>query len=156
MQRVGLAQAGEVLRRQLLGADPALRRGGRRRQVDVGHVGVDDLLGLEHLGKAGKALIGHLDDADVELEAAVAAGVGMAAGERVEHGGLAGTGEPHDGDLHARKRTVRPAPTGSAPLAVAEDAAQGRPAARRPGNRSATGPSATDAARDRPTRRRSR
>ena len=34
-----VAQAGEVVGRQLLGADAALGRGRRRGQVDVGHVG---------------------------------------------------------------------------------------------------------------------
>ena len=66
-QRVGLAQAGEVLGRQLLGPDPALGRGGRRRQVDVRDVGLDDLLRLEDLGQPVEALVGDLHDADVEL-----------------------------------------------------------------------------------------
>ena len=43
-QRVRVAQPREVLGGQLLGPDPALGRGRRRRQVDVGDVGVDDLL----------------------------------------------------------------------------------------------------------------
>ena len=68
-QRVRLAEPGEVLGGQLLGPDAALRRGRRGGQVDVGDVGVDDLLGLEDLGQAVQALVGHLDDADVELHA---------------------------------------------------------------------------------------
>ena len=100
-QRVGLAQPRQVLGRQLLGADPALGRGRRRRQVDVGDVGVDDLLRLEDLGQPVEPLVRDLDDADVELDAAVAAGLGVAAGQRVEDGRLARAGEPDDGDLHA-------------------------------------------------------
>ena len=46
-QRVGLAQPGEVLGRQLLGPDLALRRGRRRGQVDVRDVGLDDFFGLK-------------------------------------------------------------------------------------------------------------
>ena len=80
-------------------------RGRRRRKVHVGDVGVDDLLGLEHVGELVEPVVGHLDDADVELEPAVAAGLGMAAGERVEHGGLAAPGKPDDGDLHGRDAT---------------------------------------------------
>ena len=67
-QRVGLAQPGEVLGRQLLGPDVALGRRRRRRQVDVGDVGVDDLLRLEDLGEPVEPGVGHLDDADVERE----------------------------------------------------------------------------------------
>ena len=54
-QRVGLAQPREVLGGQLLRADVALGRRRRRRQVDVGHVGLDDLLGLEDLGEPRRA-----------------------------------------------------------------------------------------------------
>ena len=99
-ERVGLAEPRHVLGGQLVGADSALRRCGRRRQVDVGDVRLDDLLRLEHLGELVEARVGHLDHADVQLEGAVAAGLGVAARERVEHGGLARAGEPHDGDLH--------------------------------------------------------
>ena len=89
-----------MLGRQLLGPDLALRRRGRGRQVDVGDVGLDELLRLEDRGKAVQALVGHLDDADVELEPAEPAGLGVAAGQRVEHGRLARSGKPDDGDLH--------------------------------------------------------
>ena len=61
-----VAQPREVVGRQLLGADAALGRRRRRRQVDVGDVGVDDLLRLEDLGQPVEPLVGHLDDADVE------------------------------------------------------------------------------------------
>ena len=88
-QRVGVAQPREVVGRQLLGPDVALGRGGRRRQVDVGDVGLDDLLRLEDLGQRVEPRVGHLDDADVEGDAAVAAGLGVAAGQRVEDGRLA-------------------------------------------------------------------
>ena len=50
-QRVGVAQPGEVVGRQLLGPDVALGRGRRRGQVGVGDVGLDDLLGLEDRGQ---------------------------------------------------------------------------------------------------------
>ena len=46
-QRVGVAQPRELLGGQLLGADVALGRSRRRRQVDVGHVGVDIFFGLK-------------------------------------------------------------------------------------------------------------
>ena len=55
---------------QLLGPDPALGRGGRRGQVDVRDVGLDDLLRLEDLGEAVEPRVGHLDHPDVELQAA--------------------------------------------------------------------------------------
>ena len=57
-------------------------------------------LGLKTSASLSEALVGDLDDAHVELEAAVAAGLGVAAGERVEHGGLAAPGKPDDRDLH--------------------------------------------------------
>ena len=45
-QRIGLAEPSEVVGWQLLGADAALLARGRRRgQVDVGDIGLDDLLG---------------------------------------------------------------------------------------------------------------
>ena len=53
-QRVRVAQPGEVLGRQLLGPDPTLGRRRRRRQVHVGHVGLDDLLGLEDRRRGGR------------------------------------------------------------------------------------------------------
>ena len=99
-QRVGVAQAREVVGRQLLGPDAALGRGRRRGQVDVRDVGLDDLLGLEDLGQPVEARVGDLDDADVERDPAVAAGLGVAAGQGVEDGGLATPGKPDDGDLH--------------------------------------------------------
>ena len=100
-QRVGLAQAGEMLGRQLLRSDPALRRGGRCREIDVRDVGLDDLLRLEDLGQPIEAGVGNLHHADVQLEATEAAGLGMAAGQRVEDGRLAGPGKPDDGDLRS-------------------------------------------------------
>ena len=99
-QRVRIAQPGEVVGRQLLGPDVALGRRRRRRQVDVGDVGVDDLLRLEDPGQRVEPVVGDLDDADVEGHPAVAAGLGVAAGQRVEDGGLARPGKPDDGDLH--------------------------------------------------------
>ena len=108
-QRVAVAQPGEVVGRQLLGPDPALGRGRRRGQVDVGHVGLDDLLGLEDLGQAVEPLVGHLDDADVEGDPAVAAGLGVATGQGVEDGRLATPGKPDDGDLHGPDGSGRPA-----------------------------------------------
>jgi hypothetical protein len=73
---------------------------------------VDDLLGLEDLGQAVQAFVRDLDDADVEGDPAVAAGLGVAAGEGVEDGRLAAAGEPHDGDLHvvANRDTGRETP----------------------------------------------
>ena len=76
-------------------------RCGRRRQVDVGHVGVDDLLRVEDLGEAVEADVRDLDHPDVELHPAEPAGLGVAARQRVEDGGLAGPGKPDDRDLHA-------------------------------------------------------
>ena len=99
-QRVRIAQPGQMVGRQLLGADVALGRRRRRGQVDVGDVGVDDLLRLEDAGQRVETLVRDLDDADVEGDAAVAAGLGVAAGQRVEDGGLARSGKPDDGDLH--------------------------------------------------------
>ena len=107
-QRVRLAEPGEVLGRQLLGPDVALGRGRRGRQVDVGDVGLDDLLRLEDRGQPVEPLVGHLDDADVELHAAEPAGLGVAPGQRVEDGRLARSGKPDDRDLH-RRDAYRPA-----------------------------------------------
>ena len=99
-QGVRVAQPGEVVGGQLLGPDVALARRRRGRQVDVRDVGLDDLLRLEDAGQRVEPGVGHLDDADVEGDAAVAAGLGVAAGQRVEDGGLARSGKPDDGDLH--------------------------------------------------------
>ena len=99
-QGVGIAQAGEVLGRQLLGPDPAFGRRRRGGQVDVRDVGLDDLLRPEDLGETIESLVGDLDHADVELEPTEATGLGVAAGEGVEDGRLARGGKPHDGDLH--------------------------------------------------------
>ena len=101
-QGVEIAQAREVVGRQLLGADVALGRRGRRRQVRVRDVGLDDLLRLEDLGEPVEPGVGHLDDPDVEGDAAEAAGLGVAAGQRVEDGRLARSGKPDDGGLHGR------------------------------------------------------
>ena len=99
-QRVRVAQPGEVIGRQLLGPDMPLRRRRRRRQVDVGDVGVDDLLRLEDAGQRVEPGVGDLDHADVEGDPAVSAGLGVAAGQGVEDGRLARSGKPDDGDLH--------------------------------------------------------
>ena len=98
-QLVGGAQSGQLIGRDL-GRPRAVGRQRRRRQVDVGHVGRDLALGLEQLGQLGQSLVGHLDHADVDGHAAEAAGLGLAAGERVEDGGLARPGKPDDRDLH--------------------------------------------------------
>ena len=103
-QRVGVAQPRQVVGRQLLGADVPLGRRRGRRQVHVRDVGLHDLLRLEDRGQPVEPVVGHLDDADVEGDAAVAAGLGMAAGERVEDGRLARSGKPDDGGLHAADR----------------------------------------------------
>ena len=79
-QGVGVAQPGQLVGRDV-GVGLALGRGGRRRQVDVGDVGRDLLPGLEELGQAREPLIGHLDHAGVDGEAAEAAGLGVALGE---------------------------------------------------------------------------
>ncbi len=99
-QRIRVAQPAEVIGRQLLGADMALGRGRWRGQVDVGHVGLDDLLGLEDGRQRVEARVGHLHHADVERHAAEPAGLGVTAGQGVEDGGLARAGKPDDGDLH--------------------------------------------------------
>ena len=91
-QRVRVAQPGEVVGRQLLGPDVAFGRGRRRRQVDVGDVGLDDLLRLEDAGQRVEPIVRDLDDADVQGHAAVATGLGVAASQRVEDGGLARPG----------------------------------------------------------------
>ena len=104
-QRVRVAQAGQVVGRQLLGADVALGRRRRRRQVRVGDDGVHDLLRLEDLGQPVEAGVGHLDDADVEGDPAEAAGLGVASGQGVEDGRLARSGKPDDGGLHGTDRS---------------------------------------------------
>jgi hypothetical protein len=88
---------------------------------------VDDLLRLEDLGQAVEPLVGHLDRADVELQATVAAGVGMAPGQGVEDGRLAGGGEADDGDLHAPDS----APTGEGLWAVEARSQYPAPVSRR-------------------------
>ena len=101
-QRVGLAEPRKVVGRQLLGPDPTLGRRGRRRQVDVRDVGLDDLLGLEDLGESIEPFVGNLDDPHVERHAAVPARLGVPARQRVEDGGLAAAGKPDDRDLHGQ------------------------------------------------------
>ena len=56
--------------------------------------------GLKMAAELVEPLVGHLDDADVELHAAESAGLGVAPGERVEDGRLARSGKTDDGDLH--------------------------------------------------------
>jgi len=102
MRRLGSFLPGEVVGGQLLGPDPALARGRRCRQVHVRDVGLDDLLGLEDGGQRIEPLVGDLDDADIEGDPAVAAGLGVASGQGVEDSGLARSGKPDDGDLHQR------------------------------------------------------
>ena len=99
-QRVRIAQPAQVVGGQLLGPDMPLRGGGRRRQVGIGDVGMDDLLWLEDRGQGVETRVRDLHHPDVEGDPAVAAGLGMAAGERVEDSGLARTGKTDDGDLH--------------------------------------------------------
>ena len=53
-QGVGIAQPGQLVGRDV-GVRLALGAGGRGRQVDVGDVGGDLLLGLEELGQARRA-----------------------------------------------------------------------------------------------------
>ncbi len=103
-ERVGLPEAGQLVGGKLLGADPALARGGRRRQIHVRHVGLHDLLGLEDLREAIEPRVGDLDHADVERDAAVAACLGVSTGQRVEDGRLAAPGKPDDRDLHVSSR----------------------------------------------------
>ena len=55
-QGVRIAEPGEVLGGQLLGADVALGRRRRRRQVHVRDVGLDDLLRLEDRGEARRGV----------------------------------------------------------------------------------------------------
>ena len=58
--------------------------------------------GLKIAGQRVEPGIGDLHDPDVQRDAAVAAGLGVAAGERVEDGRLARSGKTDDGDLHRR------------------------------------------------------
>src|SRR5206468_4012326 len=51
-------------------------------------------------GELVEPLVGHLDDADMELHPAEPAGLGVPASERVEDSRLARSGKPDDGDLH--------------------------------------------------------
>ncbi len=99
-QGVRVTQPGKMVGRQLLRADMTLGRWRQSGQIDVRDVGLDDLLRLEHTGQDVEARIGNLDDPDIEGDAAVAAGLGVATGEGVEDGGLARAGKPDDGDLH--------------------------------------------------------
>ena len=101
-QRIGVPQPREVIGRQLLGPDVALGRRRGRGQVHVRDVGLDDLLRLEDAGQRVQPGIGDLDDPDVQGDAAVPAGLGVAPGERVEDGRLARSGKTDDGDLHRR------------------------------------------------------
>ena len=99
-QGVGLAQSGELVGRQLFGSDAAFGRGRRRRQVEVGDVGVDDLLWLEYLRQPVQPVVGDFHGPDVQFHAAVATGQGVASGKGVEDGRLPRACEPDDGDLH--------------------------------------------------------
>ena len=94
-QGVGIAQPGEVLGRQLLGADPALARrlAGAGRSTYVTSAWTI-FFGLKISASSVEPLSGHLDHADVELHAAEAAGLGVTAGEGVEDGRLARGGSP--------------------------------------------------------------
>jgi hypothetical protein len=87
-QGVRVADQGEHVR--LDGAFP--RRASRDRDVHVRHVGRRRLLRVEQLGQPVQALIGDLHHADVRRRPAAgeAAGFRVAAGQRVEDGGLAG------------------------------------------------------------------
>ena len=99
-QRVGFPQSSQLVGRQLLGSDAAFGRSRRRRQIEVGDVGLDDLLRLEDLGQRNQSVVGNLDRADVQFHATITAGLGVAAGESVEDRGLPRAGKPDDGDLH--------------------------------------------------------
>ena len=81
---VGLAQSGQLIGRQLFGADSAVGRGGRCRQVEVRHVGVDDLLGLEDLRQSVESLVRNLHGPNVQFHPAVAAGLGVAPSKSVK------------------------------------------------------------------------
>ncbi len=98
-QFVGRAQSGQLVGRNL-GRLTSIRRQRRRRQVDIGHIGRDLALGLEHLGQLGQSVVRHLDHADVDGRAAKAAGLGLATRERVENGCLARPGQSDYRDLH--------------------------------------------------------
>ena len=136
-QGIRVAQPGEVIGGQLFRADVALGRRRRRRHVHVGDVGLDDLLRLEDGREGVEARVGHLDHPDVEGHPAVAAGLGVASGERVEDGGLAGSGQTDDGDLHraivAGISTRRQDPRCSAAARRSRSAAGCRRTARRCG-----------------------
>jgi hypothetical protein len=105
----------KMLGGQLLGADVALGRSRRRRQVRVGDVGLHDLLGLEDRGQALEPRVWDLDHPDVELHPAESTGLGMTPGQGVEDGGLTRSGKPDDRDLHSPRLSpiesigVRPA-----------------------------------------------
>ena len=101
-QLVGVAQPRELIGRDL-GRLATVERERRRGQVDVGHVGRNLALGLEELGQLGQTLVGNLDDADVDGQAAKAARLCRAAGERVENSRLARPGKANDRYLHPRR-----------------------------------------------------
>ena len=91
---------------QVLAADALALAGalGRCGNVDVLHLGGHDALGLGYLREHVDARVGHLDHADVRLSAAGAEArrVGVASGDGVEDGGLAGAGESEDADSQGR------------------------------------------------------
>ena len=99
-QLVGRPQPRELISRDL-GRLAAIGRCRRSGQVDVSHVGRDLAFGLEQLGEAGEPLVRNLDHADIDGQAAEAASLGLATGQRVEDSRLAGSGEPNDRYLHA-------------------------------------------------------
>ena len=121
-QGVRVTQAGEVFRGQFLGADPTCRGRRRCRQVNVRDVRLHQLLWLEDRRQPVQAIIRDFDHPDVQLEAAESPSLGVAAGECVEHGGLARPGEPDDRNLHGVDcpRTRR-SPSGTARIAQGGD-----------------------------------
>jgi hypothetical protein len=97
-QRIGIANEGQQVR-----VDRALaRRAGGDGDIHVRDVGVGRLLRIEQRREPVDPLVGNLDDADVgrRAPAGESAGLGMAAGERIEDGRLAAARQAHDGDLH--------------------------------------------------------
>ena len=105
--RVGLADRGEELVAEPLPLGGALDQAGDvvegdRRRFELG--------GLERRGDLLEPLVGHLGDRHVGLDRreGVVAGLGAAAGQRVEEGRLARVGQPDDPDLHSESGTIRP------------------------------------------------
>src|SRR4029078_4227525 len=95
--------------------------------------GVAYLLWLDARLVFVEALVRHLDDADVELHAAEAAGLGVTPRQGVEDGGLAGPSEPDDRDLHSAMLPARLSPGAQYPALGSTRLTSGSPAANRRG-----------------------